>query len=79
MKKLKILLVIADGLGDRKVEALGGQTPLQKANKANIDSLLRSSLVGLMDPIGPGVVPGSDTSHLAIFGLDPRKYYKGRG
>ncbi|BCS91922.1 2,3-bisphosphoglycerate-independent phosphoglycerate mutase 1 [Metallosphaera sp. J1] len=79
MNRYKILLVVGDGLGDRQVTALGGKTPLEKADKPTIASLLHSSLVGLMDPIGPGVVPGSDTSHLAIFGLDPRKYYKGRG
>ncbi|MEM1621146.1 MAG: phosphoglycerate mutase, partial [Metallosphaera sp.] len=79
MKKYKILLVIGDGLGDRQVASLNGRTPLENADKPTIASLLRSSLVGLMDPIGPGIVPGSDTSHLAIFGLDPKKYYKGRG
>jgi 2,3-bisphosphoglycerate-independent phosphoglycerate mutase len=32
-----------------------------------------------MYPLGPGIVPGSDTSHLSLFGYDPRKYYCGRG
>jgi 2,3-bisphosphoglycerate-independent phosphoglycerate mutase len=79
LRRHKVLLIIADGLGDRQVKALGNRTPLEAADKPNIRSLLRSSLVGLMNPISPGVVPGSDTSHLAIFGLDPRKYYSGRG
>ncbi len=79
MNKLKILLVVGDGLGDRQVSILNAKTPLEYADKPVINSLLRSSMIGLMDPIGPGIVPGSDTSHLAIFGLDPRKYYNGRG
>lgn len=79
MRKYKVLLVIGDGLGDRPVASLGGLTPLQYAKKPNIDNLLKTSLVGLMDPISPGIIPGSDTSHLSIFGLDPYKYYRGRG
>ncbi|ARM75804.1 2,3-bisphosphoglycerate-independent phosphoglycerate mutase [Acidianus manzaensis] len=79
MKKYKILLVIADGLGDRQVKQLGNKTPLEAADKPNIKELLKSSFVGLMDPIAPGIVAGSDTSHLAIFGLDPHIYYRGRG
>ncbi|QKQ99801.1 2,3-bisphosphoglycerate-independent phosphoglycerate mutase [Metallosphaera tengchongensis] len=79
MKRFKILLIVGDGLGDRQVTQLKGKTPLEAADKPNIKSILNSSIMGLMDPIGPGIVPGSDTSHLAIFGLDPYKYYKGRG
>ena len=79
MKQYKILLFIADGLGDRPVSKLNYKTPLEAVDKPNIRELLKSSLVGLMDPISPGVVAGSDTSHLSIFGLDPRQYYKGRG
>ncbi|BCU70699.1 2,3-bisphosphoglycerate-independent phosphoglycerate mutase [Stygiolobus caldivivus] len=79
MKQYKILLFIADGLGDRPVSKLDFKTPLEAVDKPNFRELLKSSLVGLMDPISPGVVAGSDTSHLSIFGLDPKRYYKGRG
>lgn len=79
MKKHKILLIIADGLGDRQVRSLGNKTPLEAADKPNVKELLKSSLTGLMDPIAPGIIPGSDTSHLAIFGLDPHVHYRGRG
>ncbi len=79
MRQYKILLIIADGLGDRPTRELNGRTPLEAADKPNLRELIRSSVGGLMDPIAPGVRAGSDTSHLAIFGLDPFKYYKGRG
>ncbi|MBB5253053.1 2,3-bisphosphoglycerate-independent phosphoglycerate mutase [Sulfurisphaera ohwakuensis] len=79
MKQYKILFFIADGLGDRPVRKLQGKTPLEYVDKPNIRELLKNSIVGLMDPISPGVVPGSDTSHLSMFGLDPHKYYRGRG
>jgi len=79
MRQYKILLMIADGLGDRPTRELNGRTPLEAADKPNLRELIRSSVGGLMDPIAPGVRAGSDTSHLAIFGLDPFKYYRGRG
>ena len=79
MDRRKILLLIFDGLGDRPIAELGRQTPLQAARKEHLDWFAANGINGLMDPIGPGVRPGSDTSHLALFGYDPRKVYTGRG
>lgn len=75
----KIVLVLADGLGDRPSPKLGGKTPLQAASTPNLDRLASSSMLGLLYPVAPGVTPGSDTAHLSIFGYDPYVYYKGRG
>ena len=79
MKNVKAILLIADGLGDRPIKELGGKTPLEAAKKPNLDRLATEGECGLMDPIAPGVRAGSDTSHLAILGYDPYKYYTGRG
>lgn len=76
---MKCVLVICDGLGDRPIEDLGGKTPLEAANKPNLDYLASVGINGMMHPIGPGITPGSDTSHLSIFGYDPYTYYTGRG
>lgn len=75
----KALLLIADGLGDRPVKELGGKTPLEAAEKPNLDKLATEAECGLMDPIAAGIRAGSDTSHLAILGYDPYTYYTGRG
>jgi len=76
---MKVLLVIADGLGDRPAKSLGGHTPLEAANTGNLDLLAREGMVGFIDPIRPGIIPGSDTSHLNYLGYNPEKYYTGRG
>ncbi len=76
---MKTLLVVLDGLSDWPVRELGNKTPLEAAEKSFIDRLASLGAQGYMDPISPGTIPGSDTSHLAIFGIDPRKYYPGRG
>jgi 2,3-bisphosphoglycerate-independent phosphoglycerate mutase len=44
-----------------------------------MDAIAEDSICGISDPIGVGIVPGSDTAHLALFGYDPYKYYHGRG
>src|SRR5919199_3262095 len=73
------LLLIGDGLGDRRVPELGGKTPLEAADTPTLDRLAAEGETGLMDPIAPGIRGGSDTGHLAILGYDPYKYYPGRG
>lgn len=79
MEGPKAILLIGDGLGDRPVAELGSRTPLEAARKPNMDRLAAEGESGLMDPIAPGVRAGSDTSHLALLGYDPYKYYTGRG
>lgn len=79
MANPKAVLLIADGLGDRPIKDLGDRTPLEATEKPELDLLATQGECGLMDPIAPGVRAGSDTSHLAILGYDPYKYYTGRG
>jgi 2,3-bisphosphoglycerate-independent phosphoglycerate mutase len=69
-------MVILDGLPDRPVN---GRTPLTVARKPNLDKIAEMGINGIMDTIAPGIRPGSDTSHLALLGYDPKKYYTGRG
>ncbi len=72
----KILLIVLDGASDRPII---GRTPLSEADKPNLDALAYGGINGIMDTVGPGIRPGSDTSHLAILGYDPYRYYTGRG
>lgn len=71
----KAILVILDGLGDLPTP----KTPLQAAKKPNLDRLAKNGITGLLSPLGRGIVPGSDTSHLQILGYDPNVFYCGRG
>ncbi len=75
----KVITVIYDGLGDRPIPKFGYKTPLQAANTPNFDKLARGGQVGLMHSLGRGIRPGSDVSHLAIFGYPMDEYYTGRG
>jgi 2,3-bisphosphoglycerate-independent phosphoglycerate mutase len=76
---MKAILIVCDGLGDRPIKELGNKTPLEAAKTPNLDKLAKEGICGLMHTLGVGARPGSDTSHLAIFGYDPEKYYHGRG
>ena len=54
-------------------------TPLEAAEKMNIDKLAENGITGISDPIQPGIVPGSDTGFLSLFGYDSFRFYVGRG
>ena len=68
-----------DGMGDRPLKELGNKTPLQAANTPNMDEMAQNGITGIMDPIAPGIIPGSDTAHLSILGYNPYEVYTGRG
>lgn len=75
----KIILIICDGMGDLPIKDLGNKTPLEAANKPNIDRLARGGISGFMHVLGKGTRPNSDQAHLTIFGYDLKKDYPGRG
>jgi len=75
----RFVFVLCDGLGDRPLEPLGGKTPLEAAETPNLDEIARLGVSGIMDPIKPGVRPGTDVGTLANLGYDPYAYYRGRG
>jgi len=74
----KIVFLIFDGLGGIQMEEKGG-TELQVARTPNLDQLAEISSCGLLEPISPGITPGSGPSHFALFGYDPVQYNIGRG
>ncbi len=76
---MKAILVVMDGLGDRPIKEFGNKTPLEAATRPNMNKLAERGITGIMETIGPGITPGSDVAHLAIFGLDPKEHYHGRG
>ncbi len=76
---MKTIMIICDGMADRPHVDLGKKTPLERARTGNMDTLARMGETGILDPIAPGIRAGTDTSHLAILGYDPKKVYTGRG
>eukprot|EP00160_Parvularia_atlantis_P003569 Unigene12987_Nuclearia_a/m.39399 Unigene12987_Nuclearia_a/g.39399 ORF Unigene12987_Nuclearia_a/g.39399 Unigene12987_Nuclearia_a/m.39399 type:complete len:220 (-) Unigene12987_Nuclearia_a:697-1356(-) len=78
-RRRRVLWVLIDGGGDVAVPALGGRTPMQAAALPTLDEIARVGVLGLLDPVEPGLACGSDTAHMAMFGYEPRQHYRGRG
>ncbi len=76
--KNKILLAIADGVGDRPCEILGWKTPLQYADTRHLDALAKQGSCGIMDLYRAGIPVGTDLGHLILFGYGIEDY-PGRG
>lgn len=74
----KVLLAIADGVGDLPNKQLNNLTPLQYAQTPTLDKLAKEGASGIMDPLRPGVPVGTDMGHLLLFGYKESDY-PGRG
>ena len=75
---MKYIVLLGDGMSDRKLEELGGKTPLQVAKTPNMDFMARRGRLGLARTVPEGLPPGSDVANLSVFGYDPCTCYTGR-
>jgi 2,3-bisphosphoglycerate-independent phosphoglycerate mutase len=76
----KIVLLVADGLGDIPHPDHDGKTPLEVARTPNLDALAREGVCGRMHiACELGVTSGSGPGHLGLFGYDPFEHEIGRG
>lgn len=76
---MKYVVLIGDGMSDYPLEELNGRTPLQVADKPNIDELTLNGRTGQLKTVPENLNPGSDVANMSIFGYNPQKYYSGRG
>lgn len=75
----RMVLVVADGVGDLATAETDWKTPLDVACTPNLDTLAARGDLGLLSPAAPGVTVGSVSGHLALFGYDPETTRLGRG
>ncbi len=74
----KVLIAIADGVGDLPNVKLNNLTPLQYAKTPSLDELAKTGSSGIMDLLSVGVPVGTDLGHLLLLGYKHSEY-PGRG
>ena len=75
---MKLIVILGDGMADLPLVELQGRTPLEVADKPNMDRLAREGRSGLALTVPDGFPPGSDVANLSVAGYDPRRFYTGR-
>lgn len=75
---MKGVFVVIDGLGDLPCKQLNDKTPLEAAEKINLNLLASRGKLGYMYSVKEGVVPESDAALLSIFGHDYFVGYRGQ-
>lgn len=75
---MKYFVLLCDGMADYKFDGLNDKTPMELANKPNMDRLARTALVGTAKTVADNLKPGSDVANLSVLGYDPAECYTGR-
>ncbi|MCL1978044.1 MAG: 2,3-bisphosphoglycerate-independent phosphoglycerate mutase [Candidatus Bathyarchaeota archaeon] len=66
-------------MADQPLQKLNFKTPLEVASCQSMNKLAHIGASGLLDPIAPGIAPGSDAANLTLLGYNPWLVCKGRG
>lgn len=76
---MKLLFLIADGMGGWAGEAPNGKTCLEAAATPNMDAMAAEGVLGTCRTVPEGMPPGSDVANMSLLGFDPAKHHTGRG
>lgn len=79
MQGKHVLYILLDGIGDRPVSEFGNRTPLEAANRPNLNDLAKKGRSGTVYTVGRGIAPESDVAVISMLGYDPQRIYTGRG
>ena len=74
----KYIILIGDGMADWPIASIGNRTPLEAAEKPNMDFMAANGAIGMVQVVPKEMYPGSDVSNLSILGYDPAVVYTGR-
>ena len=75
---MKYIVMLGDGMADFPIPELGGKTPLEAANKPNMDFVAAHGVVGMAKTVPDGFSPGSDVANMVAIGYNPADCYSGR-
>lgn len=76
---MKYIIILGDGMSDELIPALGNKTPLQVANKPNIDKIAALGRCGMLHTIPAGYAPGSEIANMSVMGYNVPEVFEGRG
>ncbi|MCG6967041.1 MAG: alkaline phosphatase family protein [Chromatiaceae bacterium] len=71
MVRYRGLMIIIDGVGDRRCPEMAGSTPLEAAATPNLDRLAQAGITGQIDPLVAGAPVGTHTGTGVLMGLAP--------
>ena len=75
---MKTAILVGDGMGDYRVDELGGKSPLEAAD---IPTLRRAAGIGqlrMLSTVPSHMEPGSDVANMSLMGYNPAENYTGR-
>lgn len=75
---MKYLVILGDGMADRKIPELDNKTCLEYAKTPTLDKIVKSAEVGLCKTVPDGFKPGSDVANMSVLGFNPQGFYTGR-
>ncbi|MBI5520794.1 MAG: cofactor-independent phosphoglycerate mutase [Desulfovibrio sp.] len=76
---MKLLFLIADGMGGWADEHPGAKTCLEAASTPVMDRMAATGTVGVCQTVPQGMPPGSDVANMSLLGFDPARHHTGRG
>lgn len=76
---MKYIIILADGMADWPIPALGDKTILEAVDTPHFDLLARRGCMGQLKTVADGFHPGSEVANSSILGYDQSKVYQGRG